>query len=81
MLGRLIYAQCCFKLGNFSACQQTISQAKELVKNIPEKARISILRKLTAIGNKVQIESSGKQSVGNMNNAAMLPVVTKQVDT
>ena len=51
------------------------------MKNIPEKARISILRKLTAIGNKVQIESSGKQSVGNMNNAAMLPVVTKQVDT
>jgi hypothetical protein len=58
-------------LGNFQASQKAISEARELMQNIPEAAQCE--RILTAINNKSQIEISGRSSAGNINTAATLP--------
>jgi hypothetical protein len=53
--------------------QNAIAQARNLLENFPENERAMCERVLTALNNKAKIELTGLTSVGNINDAAILP--------
>ena len=71
--GRIVVAQANYRLGNFQASQNAIAQTRNLLENFSENERAMCERVLTALNNKAQIELTGLTSVGNINDAAILP--------